>query len=481
MTRRWLWIALTLGIVGLIGLATTPSKAQSVPLTYGTGVIGKLDTGSPFAFFTFDGALDDQITVRIIGLVEGYVPTVSISSPTGQPLAFNSNDATMPGTGSARVDVRLPMDGAYNVQVGSMNGIQGQFLIRLDGVPAVSSEWISLETNADPTTLTLTSEQPTARLRFNGDEALTQVLRARSNNMPFNVTLHTGRGILRNTANGETPFLGEFLIPAGAQEYNVFISSSAMGDTPVTVTLSSMEELPDRVGEPGSSEDSDPAETFNVENSASVSAADVDCQITTGANGTNLRIGPGTGYSIVSVLDANTTYEAIGRNGTWYALEFDGQVSWVAGSVTFLSDGCEDAPYISPPSPANGGGFASADDGQPAGGAASSAGAGAQPTAVPPQPTQSTGGGGSNPQPTAVPPSAVPPSAVPATRVPPTSVPTSVPPSATPRPLPTVIIATSVPPTATRRPPATATLPAFATPCHGPCEIEPPCPGCEIP
>ncbi len=427
MVKRWLWIAVTLVFIGVIGVATTPSNAQSVPLSYGTGIMSKLDSAAPFAFFTFNGSVDDQVTVRVIGVVDGYVPTVSLSSPTGQPLAFNSNDPTMPGAGSARVDVRLPMEGAYNIQVGSLNGVQGQFLIRLDGVKSAPEEWVMLETNAEPTLVTLSPDVQTQRLRLSASADAVQVLTLQSNSAPFSATLHSERGILRGASNAETPFRSEFIIPAGIDEYSVFINGSAINQTPISITLTALGDVPNRAsGDAAGAQPPTAVSASNPSGAPAQTAAEVDCQITTGNNGTNLRSGPGTGYAIVTVLDPNTTYQALGRNGSWYALDYDGQTAWVAGSVTFLSENCGNAPYLAPPAPADGSGFASVDDPDPPASSAgdTSSNPNPQPTAVPaqPQPTQAPGGGG-NPQPTAVPPTAVPPSPVPPSPVPPTLVP----------------------------------------------------------
>ncbi|MBI1277289.1 MAG: SH3 domain-containing protein [Anaerolineaceae bacterium] len=74
----------------------------------------------------------------------------------------------------------------------------------------------------------------------------------------------------------------------------------------------------------------------------------------TGAS-VNLRNGPGLNYAVVDALAYGTALSVSGKTGIgWYQVIHNGQVQWVAESVTALAGDCKNLPDVMPFDPNNG-------------------------------------------------------------------------------------------------------------------------------
>jgi lipoprotein-anchoring transpeptidase ErfK/SrfK len=67
--------------------------------------------------------------------------------------------------------------------------------------------------------------------------------------------------------------------------------------------------------------------------------------IVAGANGVNVRSGPGTGYARIGSLDPGTQAQMLGRYGDWWQIEYDGGPAWVAGWVVTAYN-ADDVPQV---------------------------------------------------------------------------------------------------------------------------------------
>ncbi|MCA9915952.1 MAG: hypothetical protein KC496_21505, partial [Anaerolineae bacterium] len=115
-------------------LVVVPSSlvaAQGQTLSYGDALIYSTSEGSPFGFFNFQGQENDLVTIQVLSLTPGFIPTVSVNDPTQQQLAVSTADPLSPGL--ARVTVQLETSGFHTIIVGGI-GV-GQFSMRVDGVP----------------------------------------------------------------------------------------------------------------------------------------------------------------------------------------------------------------------------------------------------------------------------------------------------------------------------------------------------------
>ncbi|MEO0599699.1 MAG: SH3 domain-containing protein, partial [Chloroflexota bacterium] len=105
-------------------------------------------------------------------------------------------------------------------------------------------------------------------------------------------------------------------------------------------------------------------EPVNAEDIATATATDTPtptntvtpdaCTVTADSSAVNLRTGPGTVYEVVGILARGNSLVAVGRNttNTWYVVNDEGELVWIAGSVTERSGDCTDLQIIAaPPTP----------------------------------------------------------------------------------------------------------------------------------
>lgn len=335
------------GIAVLLALLTLTiagmAQAQGTALSYGTAATGTITTEAPFSFYSFGGTTGDQVTVRVISLQPGFVPTVSINSPTGQQIVFSSSDFTSPAPGTARADVRLPQDGTFTIQVGSLNAAPGDFLIRLDGTRTDGA--LALSTTASgPVPVTFIAAQPNAVLSLPQipDGPATLTLTGSSDSV-YSAAIFDADGMLVGFITPDENGFGSASMPAGDGEYIAVVRNLDGADFSVDARL-----LAGAASSAGAPTGSDaPAAPTSAPSTGSGA-----CTITTGPNGTNLRGGPGTNYNVIVTLPGDATYGVTGANGDWYTINYDGQQGWLAGSVTTLEGNCSAVTFVqAPPAP----------------------------------------------------------------------------------------------------------------------------------
>ncbi len=371
------------GLVGLmLALTAAPVMAQGAPLADGSGLGGTIDATTPFQFYSVTMNEGDLVSLRVTSLTPGMLPTLSISSPAGQQLAFSSGDPTSIAAGSARIDLRSEQTGTFNVQVGSSNSGTGQFVITANIIQ--SSEVVVLTT---PTVLQFSPQQTVIAVTIaqNLESALDFAIVGDENRLY--VAMHGADGSLLsvNIVEGTltTP------IEPGSGVYTAIITNPAASSASVDVTAI----LSTGVGSSGSSDGAaapPPATNGDV------------CTVTTGEGGTNLRTGPGTNYGVITSLPANTSYTATGQNSGWYTIDYNGQTGWLAGFVTAQTGPCNTLPLAeAPPAPEG--------PANPPPPATTEEATGGQPTSAPGQSTTAPGQATQPPvQPTSPPPTEAP-------------------------------------------------------------------------
>jgi uncharacterized protein YraI len=67
-----------------------------------------------------------------------------------------------------------------------------------------------------------------------------------------------------------------------------------------------------------------------------------------GADGVNVRSGPGTNFTRLGYLDPGAQALVIGRYGDWWQIEYDGAPSWVFGEIVTPSN-TDGVPQVQPP------------------------------------------------------------------------------------------------------------------------------------
>jgi hypothetical protein len=316
---------LLIGIfASVIIFAVTSTQAQTPELTYGTSTLGKLDSGMPFSFFRFQGQ-------RLVSFDAMFQPTLSLVAPTGQQLAFGWQDVTSPGN-HARVDILLPQDGLYNVQVGTQDGGDGQFMLRLDGLninqahPALTEETFMVD---------FASGSPQQMLRVEGSLSDVQVLQFEGSGGQFFASVHGANGTLLGIVTSNPQGLAYFALPPNDATYTVFITNADV--QPQTVLLS--------IGQGESTQ------FIQTTPSSTIASNTGACTVITGNGGTNLRTGPGTNYTVLTTLPGQTQYTVTGQNTGWYAIQHQNSTGWLFGGVTSLTGACNSVSVINAPAP----------------------------------------------------------------------------------------------------------------------------------
>lgn len=319
----------------LTALLAVPLVSAQNNLTYGSVAIDNIDASKPFAFFNFVGNADDIVSIQLISFDSTFRPTLSLIGPTGQQLAFSSTDPTSFGN-KARIDITLPQGGAYNIQVGALDGTTGQFLVRLDGISTAGA--LSAFVSADPFQIDFT-ENPLRVVRVAGSLSEAQTLSFSGGEVRFSVAIHAPDGRLLAISVSDPMGSASVNIPAGDGIFVVVLTNLDASPDPIMMSVSAgASASPPQALQPASPpQPAGPAPSV--------------CTITTGDGGTNLRTGPSTSYSIITMLPGGTSYPATGQNGGWYTIDYQGQTGWLFGGVTTVAGPCSNLTFVQAPAP----------------------------------------------------------------------------------------------------------------------------------
>lgn len=319
--------------------AVLPTQAQPQTLQFGVGSIGQIDSVTPVSLFVFSGTEGDLINVRVVGLTGGFIPTLSLLSPSQLPVGTaQSNNATL------SISAVLPATGAYSILVGSLNAQPGEFAIRLDS-------------NTTAQAVELLPDDP-IRAEFSGNGEV-QVL-------TFPVTETTvlqfgdpsasipPSGSLKFSAQVVTAMGGQVASYSGLYAAQTVIPSDA-GRTYVIVTGASSEDIGGLdivLRAPGGSTSAGETTTQPAATSQPIDPSGV-CTVVAGPNGVNVRSGDGTGFGVVGQLPPGESRPVTGRNAssTWYTIDVNGSTGWVAAQVVTVGGSCANLSVVSAGSP----------------------------------------------------------------------------------------------------------------------------------
>jgi uncharacterized protein YraI len=380
-SKRTVQLSVVLVIVLALSLVPILTSAQSV-LPYGSGVVGQITAQSPLLIYTFNGSANDLVTVQAIGMTAGFSPTLSLNSPTQQQLGNSSSDPFTPGAGSARIDVRLPQDGAYTLLVGSLNGQGGDFLIRVDGQTLPASVPLS---NA-PLTTSISVQLPMLAFGFVADPGSPSSVSFRGD-FAFGVSVFNGAGRLVAALYGGSQSSVHFTAPSGAETYDAIVFALNGEGGTLSTQLDGASSSSSSSSSNGQSSDSSSSSS-----SSSSSADPTVCTVTANNPNTNVRNGPGTNYRILGQFQSSI---ATGYNADWYVINYGSGSGWAYSGVVTVSGTCNNLTYVNaPPAPPPAATSSSS-------GSDNSSGQGSSPTAT----QQSSGSGGNTgSQPTHTPP-----------------------------------------------------------------------------
>ena len=346
MKRLGLLVLLVLLLPAVLGYA------QDDGLDVGENAFGEVTAAGQVVSFALNNNSPQSVTIQVLALTEGFLPTVTIVDPAGvvQTTNVNPNNLTILET-----DAVLTVTGLYTIEVGSSNNSTGQFVISVQGGEAITPPLplnIGVEEEG-----TLDTAAPTVQYTFDGvpSEILLLTIRSLSpTSGPFVILQHSETGEI--LAQVSTLLIGaQFRIPAGSQNYVLSLSQGAqtLADQ-YTVCLETESETARCPGEGA------PTPTVGAPTATPIPIilptlpTTGACVIATaGAGSVNVRSGPGLNFSIITVLPYTTFATVLGRlaDSSWYNIDFNGTIGWVSGTVVRLGGDCSTVPTVTPPPP----------------------------------------------------------------------------------------------------------------------------------
>lgn len=306
------------------------SAAQSGGLSYGDTLSDKLDSTQPQVFFLFSGSADDLVTIYALGWTSELRPTLALLGPAGQ-IAFSNSDPFTPMLNDARITIRLPASGAYSILVGSAGG-QGAFTLTLQ----LEEETIPLTLTGEPVQINVAPDGVPLAYRIAGGSGPTTLqIEALTPGTGIQAMLRDARGQLVAVINGGLAPV-TLTLPPGEGPYDLLIAG-VLPQFGGALTLQPV--ATEEAGAPA------PAATEE----ASLPAG--GCLAIAGANGVNVRRGPGTNYEIIAALRPGEALAVNGQFQGWYSGPFRNTSGWVSGSVSTLQGACQGLPQVQPPPP----------------------------------------------------------------------------------------------------------------------------------
>jgi uncharacterized protein YraI len=330
-----LWLLLFPVLMLTLGLFTAAAQ-ETAPVEYGTVVVGTIPADGQQVAYSFNGSAGDLVTVQVLGITPGWQPTVTLLNPSQQPLTTNNNLATVgslrPG---AEISYRLFESGTHFVVV---SGTTGDFVLSLSARTAVVSTALVLNT---PLNVALPLTDPTSVFVFNTDPLLATTLLIDAAPFDLNASIEIRNGVGQVTASLHGSLDNACISFVASDEVNeITISGSPEVTGSITLTLSN---APCELGQ------APPQPVANTPQFVPIPIEGV-CAASSFRN-VNIRSGPSTIFSIVSILPSRQPIQVVGRieDGSWYAVQSPFVQGWISASVVSVTGPCDTLQVISPP------------------------------------------------------------------------------------------------------------------------------------
>lgn|GEM_PF-3305340 len=350
-------LAVWLCLLSVSGIAFAQSDAT--PIQIGQNAFGELTAEANSARYALTAAGSESATIQVLALSPNFAPRFRIINPAGVEILVVANpDGLNALTGSAS----LPDAGEYIIEITGENGTVGQFVLSLQ--PGASlPEPVELAVD-QPISDMVGGDTPVHVYRFSTTEAAnTLTILSESDGAGVLVSLFDeaiGKTIASHDAGVSDV---AYRLPSEERNYRVEVRAGGTDDTAFSICLGNCGGLL-------SSETS--TQPPVVETVETPEVVPTTCTVASGTGGSiNVRSGPGPQYAVVGNLAAGQSFPVLGQlaGSGWYEVSFNGQIGWIAASVTRLQGDCTTLPTVAAP-----------------------AGAQLAPTQPPPQPTQPSGG-----------------------------------------------------------------------------------------
>lgn len=319
--------------VGLFNAARV--QAQGGVIAYGQVVSGSLTEQNPLAIYAFQGVEGQLIAAQVIGIPPAMKPTISLLSPSGQPIANSAEQAYLFST-DAQVSARLPQSGLYSLVINDAGGAVGQFILRLalrgEGqLPVIPANL--------PTPIALSAEAPSQTYRVQADAlnpAQLSIITLDGAVFAVEVLSSSGRSLASFDGLAEV----NVKLPAAEYFYLIVTRLQSSAGSNLIVSLGSA-----GVAAPAIPPTPVPPVIAPQPTVQAPSGSTGTCQAF--ANGVvNVRAGPGTQYATLTQLSAGQGVVISGVNSNWYAVSIPSfGIGWVSGSVVTLQGACGNLPF----------------------------------------------------------------------------------------------------------------------------------------
>lgn len=319
-------------LVALLLSAGAVGAQEPLPLNQLT--VGEITSTNPNPAYRFSAAAGQSLQIEVVEVTFGLAPQLTLNDANGalvQAVGNPSLSSTVEDT------VTFQQPGDYVVSVSSVNGTTGQFVIRIsEAAPAVPPTPLGV---GQPVSGTLNSGQQVI-YALNGDPAAPLLLTVDGR---VAITLKSASGDILATLGSQIEG-GALYLPASPESYQLMLLSDSEAGNYVVALNPRGAALPITTPEVGPTEVGLPVLPTNGA-----------CVLATLRNeAVNVRQGPGTEFSQITRMSAQTVYTVVGRNsdGSWWEIDYGGGRGWVAGFVTRRGGDCSNMPITyTPPSP----------------------------------------------------------------------------------------------------------------------------------
>lgn len=311
---------LLLVLLGLLLMGLPVSHAQEV-VVLGQDKVGEISAANAAPFYTYAAQANEQVIVRVSAVASPVIPQFTV---------FNSSSVLVQAIGNPNLSssieavVTFPSAGNYAIQVVSVDGSVGQFVLSvLSNKPAVPPTPLLL---GQPVQAIL-APATTVAYSFGGDpnQPLLLELAAVDSLQNVSAELTDSTGEVVAILNAKV-LRGSLLLPAGVATYVLTLTHDTPNVPNITFALSLT-----------------PQEAAADEETLAELPTSGPCVLATQqAIEVNVRANPIADATIRATILPTETYPVIGRNGdsSWYQISYIGGSGWVSAAVTRRGGDC---------------------------------------------------------------------------------------------------------------------------------------------
>lgn len=331
---------------------------EATPITIGENKIGEVTGADQAPSYVVTVLAPQSLVIQVLAVTQGFAPSLRVFDPSGVVIRAVANprfEATV------RVESLEVGAGLYRIEVQSANGQAGQFVI---GVQAGAALPPPLALSLGQTvTGEARSEAQLQRYSFTGAEAEALLLYVNSV-LPGAAPLVflKDADTLETLAFTSARLAGVgYRVPAGLFRYLVEVVHSG---SPVAEAYTVCLEYEDGSGPrcgvstvvaatpvpTPTAAAFVPPPTFTPQPLPTLPPTGPCVVASLSGGAVNVRSGPGTEYAALSQLSGSALAAVIGRlpDGSWFQVDVNGVVGWIAASVIRVGGQCGGVPAVVP-------------------------------------------------------------------------------------------------------------------------------------